>query len=54
MFSFGPASDARDRLSAGGCITAKLNDDFAFFDEYDAIVPAGNLLQQTLGLSYRF
>ena len=35
---------------------AKLNANFAFYGEYDAIVPTGNLLQQTisLGLSYRF
>jgi outer membrane autotransporter protein len=47
---------ARDRLTLGGGVTARLSERFAFYADYHATVPTGNLFQQvvSLGLSYRF
>jgi fibronectin-binding autotransporter adhesin len=47
---------SRDEVTVGGGVSAKISDRLAFYADYHAVLPTGNLFQQTVsaGLSYKF
>ncbi len=55
-FTVDGLAPARDQLSLGTGITARMNDRLALFADYHATLPTGNLVQQTVkaGLNYVF
>jgi fibronectin-binding autotransporter adhesin len=47
---------SRDQVTLGGGVSAKMSERFAVYADYHAVLPSGNLFEQTVsaGLSYRF